>query len=130
MNRTFLYTVFRFGVSGGLAAVVNFGALYIFTEFFHIWYLASSIISAALGTVVSFGMQKFWTFNNARMDSMHIQFSRYVLLTLVNLAVNTFLLYVLVEYAHLWYILAQFLTSGVLACVNFFVYRRYVFTHD
>ncbi len=118
----------RYLVSGGTAASVDFSLLYILTEFFHVWYLLSSIVAVAVAIMVSFLLQKFWTFQSNTLDTVHIQLSLHSMLSFLNLGLNTFLLYFFVEYVHLWYIFAQFLGAGLLACMNYFVYRTWIFS--
>lgn len=120
--------VVRYIISGGTATASNFVVLYTFTEFLHIWYLTSSIIGLVAATGVSFMLQKFWTFKNAGLERVHIQLPLHISLALFNIAANTVLLYGFVQYLHVWYILAQFINAALLACMNFFVYRHFIFT--
>jgi putative flippase GtrA len=119
--------VVRYIVSGGTATASNFVVLYTFTEFLHIWYLTSSIFALLMGFAVSFILQKFWTFQNAGLERVHIQLPLHIALSLFNIAANTVLLYGFVQYLHVWYLLAQFINAILLACMNFFIYRAYIF---
>jgi dolichol-phosphate mannosyltransferase len=121
------WRIARYLVSGGTATGVNFVALYALTEYSHLWYLTSSVIAITLGFLTSFVLQKFWTFRNNGLKKAPVQFSLHFLLSLLNLALNTLFLYLLVQYAHLWYMLAQFFISGALACMNYVIYRRIIF---
>ena len=121
--------IIRYIISGGTATLANFSTLYILTEFFHVWYLASSVVALSVGFVVSFILQKFWAFKNRDMDRVHMQATWHVTLSLANVAINTTLMFVLVEYVHLWYMLAQFFSAGLLACMNYFVYKHVIFPH-
>lgn len=128
-DRSTLFRMIRFVVSGGLAVAVNFITLYLLTEYAGLWYLASSAIGFTLGLVVSFLLQKFWTFGSSRTDVMHVQFLLYTLLFLFNLCLNTGLLYLFVEYAHAWYLFAQIFISACIAGMNYVLYQRYIFSH-
>jgi len=119
--------VLRYLIAGGLVAIIDFVLLYILTDFFHVWYLTSSLAALLIAFIVNFLLQKFWAFQNHSLAGVHMQFSLYVLLLGVNIILNTILLYLFVEQAHLWYLLAQLLTSAMLACMNFIVYRRFIF---
>ena len=119
--------VVRYIISGGTATASNFVILYTFTEFLHIWYITSSIFGMIAGFGISFILQKFWTFQNAGLERVHIQLPLHIALSLVNIAANTVLLYGFVQYLHVWYLLAQFINAALLACMNFFIYRAYIF---
>ena len=44
----------RYIFVGGIAAVVNIGALYIFTDVFHLYYLVSNIFGFILGLITNY----------------------------------------------------------------------------
>jgi len=113
--------------SGGMATATNLLILYLLTEYVHLYYLASSVVAFISSVVVSFTMQKFWTFDNQSTENLHKQFSLYFFVVILNLALNTFLVYALVEWFLVWYLLAQFIAGAVIAVASFFVYRNFIF---
>lgn len=119
--------ILRFLITGGIAFTVNISVLYFVTSILHIYYLISVVFAFVASFSVSFLMQKFWTFKDHSREEWHVQFSLYLTLQLVNLALNAALMYMLVEYLHLWYILAQILISLGLAIISFIINRGYIF---
>lgn len=119
--------VVRYIVAGGVTAASNLAVLYALTEYLHVWYLLSSLVAVCVAWVVGFLLQKFWAFREHSLDTMHAQFAMHALLSVANIVLNAALLFALVEWAHLWYMAAQVVVSGGLACVNYFVYKQYIF---
>ena len=119
--------IVRFIISGTTAAVTNLGTLYILTEFFHIWYLYASVIAVCVSLVVSFTLQKFWTFRDRRTEHIRHQAFRYASIVLVNLALNTGLVFCFVEYGKLPPVVAQFFAAILIAFESFFAYQFLVF---
>ncbi len=117
----------RFVVSGGTATIVNLGALFVFTQMFQIWYLFSSIFAFGASFLVSFTLQKFWTFGDTSRERIHTQASIFLVVIVTALVLNTTLLYLFVEYAHLHYLLAQLISGIFIAFINFYSYRHFVF---
>jgi putative flippase GtrA len=118
----------RFLISGGLAAVVNLSVLYILTDWFGWWYLTSATVSFFVSILVGFMLQKFWTFNHHQNHHpTHKQFLLYLIWMLLYLGLNIGLMYLLVDGFDLNYLVSQFITSGGLATLSFFVYSRVVF---
>ncbi len=122
-----LQRIIRFIISGATATGLIIVLLYGLTKVFHIWYLASSVLAFIIATVVSFLLQKYWAFKDHRSDVLHKQAAAYFVLQLWDLVLNTALLYVGVTYLHLWYLLAQFCVSAIIAVQNFLVYRAFIF---
>jgi putative flippase GtrA len=132
MPRTYEYVyakkkIAKYIFSGGIATATNLLVLLTLTELFHVYYLASSVIAFIISIVASFSMQKFWTFGDHSRDNVHTQFALYIVVILVNLVLNTFLVYAFVEWLRLWYFAAQFLAGAIIALISFFAYGNLVF---
>lgn len=121
------YHLVRYLISGGTAAVSNLGFLFLLVHFVHMHYLYASVIAFIMSIAVSFTMQKFWTFQDMPLHDVHVQFSRYLVVLLVNLTLNTLLMYFFVEKIGLWYLYAQILATAVVAIVGYFGYKYFVF---
>lgn len=117
----------RFVISGGTVALTELSLLYVFTDVFHIWYLFSLIIAFSCSFVLSFLLQKFWTFKNKATDKVHFQAVVYLLVALMNLVLNACLLYILVQFVGVWYLLAQAVISAVIAIWSFLIYKFLIF---
>ena len=122
------WRVARYLVAGGTSAATNLFFLYILTSVWHVWYIYSALIATSIALIVSFTLQKFWTFQNYGTQRVHIQFPMHAALASLNIAINAALLYILVEWFGLWYLFGQILIGGLLACVNYFVYQKFIFT--
>lgn len=125
-----IHALFRYLVSGGSAAAINIGTLYVLTEYAHVFYLLSAVLSFSIAFFVSFLLQKFWTFGDRRKEVLHWQVILFLGVALVNLLVNTLLIYSLVEYMHLWYVAAAVVSGALLAVSNFFIYKHVIFTTE
>ena len=116
----------RYLVAGGGSAAVDFFFLYLFTDVAGIHYLLSSVFAFLIAFVVSFILQKFWTFQDHSTDRVHMQAVAYFVVAGLNLLLNTLLMYLFVDKLHVWYLFAQFISSGLIACESFFI-SRYLF---
>lgn len=120
------FRIARFLISGGTSAVTNLSILFVLTHWYGVWYIYSSIIALCVATIVSFILQKLWTFQNFSGE-VHKQFPLHASLGLINIMVNTVILYILVEWVGIWYLLAQIFSGILLGFVNYTVYRLYIF---
>lgn len=116
----------KFLIAGGLSTVANFAVLYTLTEFAHIYYLASATVAFIVAFVVSFLLQKFWTFDQ-NTGAAHTQITLYFIAAMVNLVATVGLLYLFTDLLHLWYMLSAFFTALIIAIASFFLYRSVIF---
>lgn len=114
----------RFLIAGFITVFVNLTALFVFTEYAHLWYLVSSVVAFGISYGVNFALQKFWTFKNRNVHAITYQLPLHFTLALGNLALNTAILFVFVEWVHLWYVLAQIIAAIIIALDSFFISRR------
>ena len=122
-----VFHLIRYIISGATAAATNVGILFLLVQFVGVHYLSASIMAYLLAIVVSFTLQKFWTFQDRPTHDIHAQFFRYVTVVLANLAVNTVLMYIFVTHLHIWYIFAQIMAIAVIAITGYFGYKYFVF---
>lgn len=118
----------RFGVAGAVCVGTYYALLIGLTELFGVWYMASAIMAFAVYFVVQFSLHKFWTFNNRDRTYIKRQLVLYSFMALGNWVVNTALLYVLVEFLHMWYVLAQIILTIIVSILAYIGFRR-IFHH-
>lgn len=120
------YRPFKYLVSGGTAAVVNIGTMFVLTHLLSVWYLLASVLGFVLSFVVSFVLQRHWTFEVEGRDGITTHMAQYFAIALANLAINTGIVYGLVEWCGVWSVGAQLVAGVVVSFESFFVYR-YIF---
>lgn len=124
------YSVIRYIISGATAALANFSLLYFLVQVLGVWYLLASVLSFCFGLVVSYLMQKFFTFRDHSTKGLVGQFSVFFIYNLIMLGVNTLLMYLAVDVLGLWYLLAQVSITILTAFVNYFVFSRGIFAQN
>jgi len=127
-NRVFIGTIGRYLVAGSIGAATNVVLLFIFTEYFGLYYLFSAALSFILACCVGFSLQKFWTFQDRSVEGIYTQATGFLTVSVINFFLNTALLYFLVEKINVWYILAQIIASGLIAISSFLLYRYVIFS--
>ena len=119
-----LYETIRYLLAGGVGVSLYFLLLYVLTESFGWWYILSAALASLANFAANFLLQKFWTFKNKNRADLRPQAAKYALLFTTLFFANLGLLYVLTEYAHLWYIMAQIFVSMVLTAIGYHLTRK------
>lgn len=126
----FQFRFIRFLISGGLATASNLFVVYVLTDVFGLYYLLSSGFAFVTSFSVSFTLQKFWTFSNPSLDVARRQLVISLGVASCNLVINTFFMYCFVDILGFHYMFGQLLTSALIACETFFLYKHVIFTDD
>lgn len=121
------HKIVKYVLSGGTAVLVNLVVLYVMVEFLHLWYLLGAIVSFVFGLITSYTLQKFWTFKDGNTQNMPIQFLSFALFALLMLGLNTLLIYFFVDVLKIWYLLAQAMSSLLIAFINYNVFNKIIF---
>lgn len=118
--------VLKFLIAGGIGLTVNLGLLHVLVVF-GVPYLTGSVTAFIVSMIVGFILQKYWTFGERSHERARKQFMLYTTLALCNLGVNTFIVYLFVEYVGAHYLIAQTIGAGSVALTSYFIYRQLIF---
>lgn len=116
----------RYVIAGGIGVVVNLAITHGLDSLTSLPDLAVATIAFTVATIVSFVCQKYITFDDKEKETIHIQLTLFVLVCLINIALNAILV-ALMGHVGLDYLLVkQLLASGIIAVWSFVAYR-YIF---
>jgi glycosyltransferase involved in cell wall biosynthesis/putative flippase GtrA len=119
--------IVRYLIIGGLVSVVDVLLAFILTNEGGVYYLWSVSVSMTISFILRFVLQKLLVFRDRSVTGVPGQLLRYSLLYVGSLAATVFLIRFFVQELGLWYVAAQVITIGTIACVSFFVYKFGVF---
>ncbi len=120
-------SIIKFFIAGFFSGTTDLILLFVFHGWMAMDIVVSTSLAFILSFVVSFILQKFWTFRNYNQDRFVHQLFLYILNALIGLYLNGVFMHFLVNKYHIWYILAQILVNFVLAAMNFMVYKFIIF---
>lgn len=109
----------RYFFVGGVAAVVNIGMLFIFTDVCHIYYLVSNIISFTLGLIVNYILSKLLVFQDKVSLSASKEFIIYAIIGVVGLGIDTLLMSTFTDTFNIYYMLSKIISTLLVFIWNF-----------
>lgn len=130
--KTFLYldsrkSIIKFIIAGSFAGGTDLVALFIFHGVFKWEIVFSTSAAFLLAFLVSFTLQKFWTFRNNYRSRIFRQLLLYMLTAFIGLNINGVAMHFLVNSLSVWYILAQIIVNLFLGVLNFLIYKFIIF---
>lgn len=121
------YIFLKFGISGCSAMATDLFFLYTFHDIFKFKLYLSVLMAYSISFVVSFLLQKFWTFKNNEKNKTQRQFFMYVGVGVSGVIFNSLMVQLLVSKYGVYYLFAQLFIAGFIGVVNFLVYRFVIF---
>jgi len=119
--------LFRYFFVGGAAFIVDFGSLFIFTEFLGIYYLISAAIAFILGLIANYILSLSWVFNKRTLNNRKLEFGIFALIGIVGLGLNEMLIYFFTDYLQLYYLLSKIIAAIIILFWNFFARKFALF---
>ncbi len=118
--------LFRYLFVGGFAAVVNIGALYIFTEVFNLYYLISNVLGFILGLITNYLLSKWLVFAKESQVNKALEFFIYALIGVVGLGFDTLFMWLFTS-AGLYYMISKVISTVLVFIWNFFARKGLYF---
>ncbi len=109
----------RYLVVGGLAFVVDFGSLYLLTEFAGLHYLISAAIAFLFGLLTNYWLSRLWVFDRRTMENVAMEFVVFTVIGIVGLGLNEAIIWFVREKLHFHYMIAKAISSGIVLIWNF-----------
>ena len=117
--------LFRFGVVGGLAFLIDAGLLYILTEFLNIYYLISSIISFIVSLAFNYVLSILWVFDVKKKQTIK-EVLLFAILSVIGLGINQLVMYLGVDLLHIHYMLCKIISTIIVMVYNFITRKIFI----
>lgn len=121
-----LKQIFRFGITGGLSFVLDYGIMILLTEIVSINYLISSTISFSISVIFNYLLSIFWVFNVNKNRSQRKTFVLFLIFSIIGLLINDGLMWICVEIFCIYYMISKILSTVVVMIFNFITRKLFI----
>ncbi len=122
-----MVTFLKANLSSSIASLLDYLITIFLVSFFNIDVVLASAIGTVCGGVVNFIMGRHWVFNS-KAHKVHHQASRYALVWVGNLALNTGGMFLFTKVLKVHYVISKAFVSLVVGfCYNYTLQKRFVF---
>lgn len=115
--------ILRFAVNGFVSFLVDYGALYVLTEFCGFYYLVSSAISFIASVTVNYLICVLWVFKGADGTGGKAKII-FIASSVVGLGINQLLMWLFVTQIGLYYMIAKIIATVVVMAWNYVMKRK------
>ena len=126
-NRREVLRIAEYLVSGGAFFWSGYATFFLCDQIFHLNLWWAKLTANMVGWVVNYLLQRYWVFNNARLQKHQTEVTeRYIVLTVANFLIDYLIVWALRQAGITPYI-GQFASAGFFTGWNYLWYRFWVF---
>lgn len=128
INNEKLKRIVRFGCVGGLNTAIDFGIFSVLNSLFGVNYVISQILSYSGGTLNSYFLNKFWTFNDTKIKKKTTkEIVQFIVVNSASLGVSLIGMSILLSDNSMNPLIAKVISMVLAQVVNYLGYRFWVF---
>lgn len=124
-NQKLINQILKFGVVGVIAFLIDYGLLYILTEYANIYYLISSIISFTVSLIFNYILSIKWVFDVTKKQT-YKEVIAFVVLSVIGLGINQLVMYLGSDIMHIYYMLTKLVATAIVMVWNFITRKIFI----
>jgi putative flippase GtrA len=128
-SNNLLIQLFRYTFVGGAAFIVDYGLLYVLTEYAGLHYLVSATISFIVGLLVNYFISTIWVFGDSAYNKT-TSFIFFASIGVVGLVLNDVFIVLFTQTLSMHYMLSKLITAILVYLWNFLGIRFLIFTRN
>ena len=118
----------RYVFVGGIATVVDWGALFLLTDIAHIYHLVSAIIAFVAGLITNFLLSKLLVFNaNEAKVSPAMEFVSYGMIGVVGLGITELIMFLLTNCLSVHYMISKMIATVIVLAWNYLARKKILY---
>ena len=111
--------IFKFGIVGGTAFVIDFVFLYLFKEFCHFPVLVSNTLSFCISVIYNYIASVKWVFDVNKEKDARKQFVIFIIFSVIGLILNDLIMWISVDLLNIHYLVAKIIATFIVMIFNF-----------
>ena len=119
---------FRYVFVGGIATVVDWGVLFLLTDFGHIHYLLSAVVAFVAGLITNFVLSQLLVFkaNEAKVNGV-MEFVGYALIGVIGLGITELIMILFTNFWNVHYMISKVIATVIVLFWNYIARRKILY---
>ncbi len=121
-----LIQIFKFGIVGGTAFILDFAFLYLFREAFHFPVLLANTLSFCISVIYNYMASVKWVFDVNKEKDARKQFILFIIFSVIGLLLNDLIMWVSTDVLSIYYLLAKIIATLIVMVFNFITRKLFL----
>ncbi|MCI8346527.1 MAG: GtrA family protein [Bacilli bacterium] len=121
-----LIQIFKFGIVGVMATIIDFASIYILKEFLHIHVIVANTLSFCIATVYNYMASIHWVFKVNQDKDPKKNFILFIFFSVIGLILNDLLMWFTVEQFQIYYLLGKVIATCLVMIFNFITRKLFL----
>lgn len=121
-----LVQIFKFGIVGVIATVIDFLFLYIFREFCHFSIIISNTLSFLISVLYNYWASLTFVFDVNKEKSKKKNFVIFIVCSVIGLLINDAIVYIITDFMHIYYMISKVIATLVVMVFNFVTRKKFL----
>lgn len=121
-----LIQIFKFGIVGGIATVIDFLCIYIFKEVFNIPVIISNTLSFIVATIYNYIASVKWVFNVGKDKNATKSFIMFIIFSVIGLLLNDLIVWFTIDKFNMYYLLGKLIATCFVMVFNFITRKLFL----
>ncbi len=118
--------IFKFGIVGFIATVIDFLCIYILKEFLHLPVIISNTLSFCIATIYNYWASIHWVFNVNKEKNPKKNFILFILFSVMGLLLNDLIVWFTTYEFNIYYLLGKVIATAIVMIFNFITRKLFL----
>ncbi len=114
-----LIQIFKFGIVGVIATLIDFIFLYIFKEVCHLNIILSNTLSFSISVLYNYWASVQWVFEINKEKDKRKNFIVFIIFSILGLLLNDLIMWISTDKIHIYYMLSKIIATLIVMVFNF-----------
>lgn len=121
-----LIQIFKFGIVGVIATIIDFAFLYLFREAFHFPILLANTLSFCISVIYNYIASVKWVFDVNKEKDARKQFIIFIIFSVIGLLLNDLIMWISTDILSIYYLLAKIVATLIVMVFNFITRKLFL----
>lgn len=121
-----LIQIFKFGIVGVIATIIDFAFLYLFREAFHFPVLLANTLSFCISVIYNYMASVKWVFDVNKEKDARKQFIIFIIFSVIGLLLNDLIMWISTDILSIYYLLAKIIATLIVMVFNFITRKLFL----